>query len=214
MATEETERKFLTLGWWLLNVGWKDVAERVRSAVEVVFSGISLKTQLEFSDVEQLISDVRKHVEYQDPTSTQTVNFLGALIPGGELDQEFVLLQGGLSSQDAHIDASLRSLIRSTCLHISSADFGVVLHVCLDRGTDILIRGLREEVFGGGQGGGMGHLEGETVRLAAMLPAVTRWSHLAVNGIPNELVESLSDIHEMTAFSAIMFSSSIDEMTQ
>jgi peroxin-3 len=39
MVTEETERKFLTLGWWLLNVGWKDVAERVRSAVEVVFSG-------------------------------------------------------------------------------------------------------------------------------------------------------------------------------
>lgn len=38
-VTEETERKFLTLGWWLLNVGWKDVAERVRSAVEDVFSG-------------------------------------------------------------------------------------------------------------------------------------------------------------------------------
>lgn len=38
-VTEETERKFLTLGWWLLNVGWKDVAERVRAAVEEVFSG-------------------------------------------------------------------------------------------------------------------------------------------------------------------------------
>lgn len=37
-VTEKTERKFLTLGWWILNVGWKDVAERVRSAVEVVFS--------------------------------------------------------------------------------------------------------------------------------------------------------------------------------
>lgn len=34
---EETERKYLTLSWWLLHVGWKDVGERVRRAVEEVF---------------------------------------------------------------------------------------------------------------------------------------------------------------------------------
>jgi peroxin-3 len=34
---EETERKFLTLSWWLLHVGWKDVGERVRRAVEEAF---------------------------------------------------------------------------------------------------------------------------------------------------------------------------------
>lgn len=39
VVDEETERKYLTLSWWFLNVGWKDVAQRVRSAVEVVFSG-------------------------------------------------------------------------------------------------------------------------------------------------------------------------------
>lgn len=36
-VTEEQERKFLTLSWWLLHVGWKDVGERVRRAVEEVF---------------------------------------------------------------------------------------------------------------------------------------------------------------------------------
>jgi peroxin-3 len=115
---------------------------------------------------------------------------LGTLIPGGELDQEFVLLQGGLPSQDAHVDPPLRSLIVSTCQYVSSADFGVVLRVCLDRGTDILIRGLREEVYESEQDGRVGQLE--KVRLAAMLPAVARWSHLATNGIPNELVEVLN----------------------
>jgi peroxin-3 len=35
----ETERKFLTLSWWILNVGWKDVGERVRRGVEEVFEG-------------------------------------------------------------------------------------------------------------------------------------------------------------------------------
>lgn len=35
----ETERKYLTLSWWILNVGWKDVGERVRRGVEEVFEG-------------------------------------------------------------------------------------------------------------------------------------------------------------------------------
>ena len=34
---EEQERKYLTLSWWLLHVGWKDDGERVRRAVEEVF---------------------------------------------------------------------------------------------------------------------------------------------------------------------------------
>ena len=39
MITEEVERKFLTLSWWILHVGWKDVGERVRRGVEEVFEG-------------------------------------------------------------------------------------------------------------------------------------------------------------------------------
>lgn len=34
---EGTELRFLTLSWWVLHVGWKDVAVRVRSSVESVF---------------------------------------------------------------------------------------------------------------------------------------------------------------------------------
>lgn len=37
VMTEELERKYLTMSWWLLNVGWRDVASRVREAVEIVF---------------------------------------------------------------------------------------------------------------------------------------------------------------------------------
>jgi peroxin-3 len=32
----ESEMKYLTMSWWLLHVGWKDVGERVRRAVEEV----------------------------------------------------------------------------------------------------------------------------------------------------------------------------------
>jgi peroxin-3 len=34
----ENEMKYLTMSWWLLHVGWKDVGERVRRAVEEVFN--------------------------------------------------------------------------------------------------------------------------------------------------------------------------------
>ena len=39
IISEETERKYLTLSWWILHVGWKDVGERVRRGVEEVFEG-------------------------------------------------------------------------------------------------------------------------------------------------------------------------------
>jgi peroxin-3 len=40
--SEETEMRFLTLSWWMLHVGWKDVAARVRGSVEAVFEGYVL----------------------------------------------------------------------------------------------------------------------------------------------------------------------------
>jgi hypothetical protein len=30
---------------------------------------------------------------------------------------------------------------------------------------------------------------GEKVKLAALLPGVARWTHLALNGVPNEIIE-------------------------
>lgn len=111
------------------------------------------------------------------------------MLPGSDLDQEFVLLQGGLSSADARLDPPTRSLIEDTISFVNSAEFNTVFGACLDRGTEVLIKGLREGVFEGGQEADDGKLETDGVRLAAMLPGVARWSHLAVNGFPNLLVE-------------------------
>lgn len=36
---EDAESKYLTLSWWLLHAGWKDVSERVRRGVEETFDG-------------------------------------------------------------------------------------------------------------------------------------------------------------------------------
>jgi peroxin-3 len=80
---EESQSKYLTLSWWLLHVGWKDVGERVRRGVEEVFYGfvllfffliylpisasssVSLKTKLAAIDLHRLLSDVRRRVEHE-----------------------------------------------------------------------------------------------------------------------------------------------------
>jgi peroxin-3 len=77
-----------------------------------------------------------------------------------------------------------------------------VLEVCLDTATQVLFTGLEKNVFvtneppppttttttteGGGGGGGE---EEFRIRLAGLLPGLTRWSELALNGLPNELVD-------------------------
>lgn len=40
---EDIERKYLTFSWWLLHIGWRELAERVRVAVEEVFNGCVLR---------------------------------------------------------------------------------------------------------------------------------------------------------------------------
>lgn len=44
--SDEAENKFLTMSWWMLHVGWKDVGERVRRGVEEVFDGLVILSKL------------------------------------------------------------------------------------------------------------------------------------------------------------------------
>ena len=46
-VSEFVEAKFLTMSWWILHVGWKDIAERVRKGVEEVFEGYVFNRYLE-----------------------------------------------------------------------------------------------------------------------------------------------------------------------
>ncbi|KIL66613.1 hypothetical protein M378DRAFT_74956 [Amanita muscaria Koide BX008] len=318
VITEEVERKFLTLSWWILHVGWKDVGERVRRGVEEVFEGVSLKTKLAAIDLHRLVRDVRRRVEHEITFEGQErrVNFLSTLLPPTPEMIQHVLTQGGFipesplgpytvraseqatqdtttltSSQLSHeFDASpatglsglfnnpnnphnvaplpssssqplipnsnganehdsidyasitgilpsgkqrfrprqqshpnlnsdlntnspmllhavhdplFISLIEETRAVIKSPDFEHVLEACLDRATAVLFDGLEKNVFVSSE-----TAPGEEVRirLAGLLPGLTRWSRLALNGIPNELVDNVLGLREVTCLSAIVFS--------
>ncbi|PIL28704.1 transporter [Ganoderma sinense ZZ0214-1] len=209
---EETERKFLTLSWWILHVGWKDVGERVRRGVEEVFESVSLKTKLSAADLHRLICDVRRRVEYEVTFEgkERRINFMSTLLPPTPETLQHVLTQGGIPAWLATVhDPTFDAFLSETRTHVASDSFELVLEVCLDRATDVLFRGVEKHIFGSY------HEQEDTIlagqepreRLAAMLPGLARWCHLALEGLPNELVDGLADAREVSALSAIIYSS-------
>ncbi|KDR77087.1 hypothetical protein GALMADRAFT_139109 [Galerina marginata CBS 339.88] len=318
-VSEEAESKYLTMSWWLLHVGWKDVGERVRRGVEEVFDGVSLKTKLAAVDLHRLVGDVRRRVEHEITFegNEKRTNFLSSLLPPTPETIHHVLTQGGYTpaaatgmsslypdplgqfldlgagldaetqsqsqsqsqfhsqqSQSQHpqhermpsvsstslessqlsynfvnspalavstvhppltqpptqqqhqhtqaqnqtyvsvpppqppspelLDAPFLALLDETRAILSSADFAVVLEACLDRATGVLFDGLEANVFSR-QGTGSGTGEDERIRLAGLLPGLARWSQLALDGLPNELVDILLGMREVSCLSAIAF---------
>jgi peroxin-3 len=116
------------------------------------------------------------------------------------------------------------ALLEETRDLLTSSNFALVLERALDRATSLLFDGLSQNVFVGQEGE-----EGEVrLRTASVLPGLVRWSSLALDGLPNELVDvrsplfspvialdvlhadfvmqCLTDSHEMASFAAIIYS--------
>ena len=111
-------------------------------------------------------------------------------------------------TQFSLLDEPFIALVEETRSILASSDFAVVLEMCLDRATEVLFEGLEKNVYGrdagahvaGGEDGAVG-VEVERIRLAGLLPGLARWSQLALNGLPNELV----DVRLPSLFSYLSF---------
>jgi peroxin-3 len=59
----DTNRKYLSFSWWLLNRGYKDIMTTVVKAVKDVFGPINLREDLTLEKLSELCVEVRKRVE-------------------------------------------------------------------------------------------------------------------------------------------------------
>ncbi|KAJ6507124.1 Peroxin-3 [Mycena vitilis] len=218
-AEEEEEvaaAKYLTMTWWILHVGWKDVGERVRRGVEEVFNGVSLKTKLAPSDLHRLVHDVRRRVEHEVTFegTERKVDFYTTLLPQTPETTQHVLTQGGYASTSSAsishpshpaVDEGdpFSVLLSETREVLSSPDFAYTFEACLDRATEVLLSSVESAVFANGEGAEPG--EEVRIRLAGLLPGLARWSSLALNGLPNELIDNILDVRQVSALSAIVF---------
>jgi hypothetical protein len=72
----------------------------------------------------------------------------------------------------------------------------------MDQVTNALFDGLRKNVFVAQNDDA--DVKGEVrLKLAALLPGMARWSHLALNGLPNELVDVRASDSFLSACSLI-----------
>lgn len=104
---------------------------------------------------------------------------------------QHVLMQGGISPIIAtNHDPTFIALLEETRNLITSSDFERVLELCLDRATEVLFDGLQKNVFvDSASSAEEVSQEALKLRLAGLLPGLARWSHLALNGLPNELID-------------------------
>lgn len=269
----QTERLYLTFSWWFLHQGWRKLADDVKDAVQDVFGGLALKTQLTHQDFLLLLNKVRRRVEYEarddmvdtadgrseysEATATTTAykrgkrkTFLSILFPPTS-QEVWVLEKAGAVSPDptvkniAQLSPQLGPLLDETKDLLESKDFSRILRLCFNRVFEIFEATLRptfgvepamtsaevdgllrqssavaakalgDSITSNGSISNRKRFQqltddeqaGIRVRLASLFPAVARQSSAAINGVPNEYVEALTEIKELKAFSAIIYSS-------
>ncbi|KAG7446138.1 uncharacterized protein BT62DRAFT_895376 [Guyanagaster necrorhizus] len=237
--TEDTEARFLTMSWWLLHVGWKDVGERIRTSVEDVFEGVSLKTRLTLPDLHRLVLNVRRRIDLI-LTVVACTSFRRTLLPPTPELTAHVLAQGGfsrstpplpsISDPSSHTwtistsaapnlsqlsslppeDKSLMPLFEELHGILQSVDFGLVLDRALDTAVAILFADLERNVFPSSSVGDV--TEEPRMKLAGLLPALQHWSQDALKGLPCVLVDNILSTREVGALEAIVFARFEDDV--
>ncbi|KAI0802566.1 Peroxin-3 family protein [Xylaria sp. FL0064] len=230
----ETNRKYLTFSWWLLNRGWIDVMEKVESAVREVFGHLSPRDLLSFDTFSQLTLEVRKKVETKSGSERPGTRWLSCLLPPTPLE-DFVLKESGVlgdsaaatanqsgssstSSPTSTITPALRRLLDETSDLVESPAFCHVLTLLLDAGFSVLLNKiLLPGAFGSNVPGTSSTPEPteqaatdpttRAVLLPKILSVLTRQAHVIGNGMPNEYLQEMEYVQDLGAFAAVVYSS-------
>jgi len=227
----ETNRKYLTFSWWLLNRGWTDVMEKVETTVREVFGHLSPRDLLSFDTFSQLALEVRKKVEGKPDSERPGAQWLPFLLPPTPLE-DFVLKESGvlgdsathqsgsppIGFQTSTITPALRRLLDETSDLIESPAFCHVLTRLLDAGFSFL---LNKKLLAGAfaldmpssavvpesTGQPAPSLTSRAILLPKILSVLTRQAHSIGHGIPNEYLQEMEQVKDLEAFAAVVYSS-------
>lgn len=145
----DTNRKYLTFSWWLLHKGCKDIKDGVDAAVREVFGSLTVRDNVTFEKLSQLVLSVRKHVEGATDEERRARKWLEYLLPPTEAEESVLresgVLQSPTAESPAPLDAtpaitpSLRRLLDETSDLIDSPTFTHVLTLALDAAFSLLV---------------------------------------------------------------------------
>lgn len=228
----DTNRKYLTFSWWLLNKGWAQIMHRVESAVRTVFGSLSPRDLVSFDRFTELTMQVRKLVEGSSTDERQKMDWLPFLLPPPNQEDE-VLRQSGIlldddsppstqpdstASSSAPRSAGLRRLLDETADLLESPSFSHVLTLLLDTAFETLVdKKLATEAFElppqipFPPPESMDLRASRVILLPKILSVLTRQAHVIGNGVPNEYLQDMETVRALTAFAAVVYSSNWDK---
>ncbi|KAG6068123.1 hypothetical protein E4U32_001805 [Claviceps aff. humidiphila group G2b] len=228
----DTNRKYLTFSWWLLNKGWAQIMHRVESAVRTVFGSLSPRDLVSFDRFTELTMQVRKLVEGSSTNERQKMNWLPFLLPPPNQEDE-VLRQSGIllnddrppstqpdstASSSVSRSAGLRRLLDETADLLESPSFSHVLTLLLDTAFETLVdKKLATEAFElppqipVPPPETMDLRASRVILLPKILSVLTRQAHVIGNGVPNEYLQDMETVRALTAFAAVVYSSNWDK---
>jgi peroxin-3 len=233
----ETNRKYLTFSWWLLNRGWIDVKEKVEAAVRKVFGHLSPRDNLTFEAFSTMTLDVRKLVEGETPEARRASKWLPFVLPPQDLE-DYVIRESGILSDSTESlqevsspgsTASLRRLLDETADLVDSPAFSHVTTLLLDAGFSHLVdKKLATAAFEipvptplqavesmsgftssapTEQSSSLAGGATRAVLLPRILSVLTRQAHAIGNGMPNEYLQAMEGVRDLEAFAAVVYSS-------
>lgn len=220
----DTNRKYLTFSWWLLNKGWVDVMHRVESAVRSVFGTLNPRDLISFERFSDLTMEVRKQIEGATAEERRSAKWLQFLLPP-QGQEEQVIRESGILEDNLEQDstpaepqltsAGLRRLLDETADLIESPAFCHVLTLLLDAGFSYLVeKKLATEAFElpVDESGFMATViadskHSKVILLPKILSVLTRQAHLIGNGVPNEYLQDMESVRDLEAFAAVVYSS-------
>ncbi|OHE96106.1 peroxin-3 [Colletotrichum orchidophilum] len=217
----ETNRRYLTFSWWLLNEGWKELGQRVEAAVRQVFGHLSPRDLLSFQQFSELTLAVRKAVEGATPEERRAAKWLPYLLPprdkedhvlreSGILEESTVMLSESAAFQSSPSSSpAVRRLLDETSDLIESPSFTHVLTLLLDAGFSLLVdKKVSSAAFDKPD---LEESEPRTLQVVVLLPKIlsvlTRQAHVIGNGMPNEYLQEMEQVADLEGFAAVVYSS-------
>ncbi|KAK2732042.1 peroxin 3 [Colletotrichum kahawae] len=222
----ETNRRYLTFSWWLLNKGWTDIGQRVEAAVRQVFGHLSPRDLLSFEQFSELTLAVRKIVEGATPEERRKARWLPYLLPprdkedhvlreSGILEESTVMLSESTMSQSPASSPAVRRLLDETSDLIESPSFTHVLTLLLDAGFSTLVdKKLASAAFDKPDLAQSEPRTSQVVLLPKILSVLTRQAHVIGNGMPNEYLQEMEQVRDLEGFAAVVYSSNWENEIQ
>jgi len=214
----EIQAKYLAFSYYLIHVGWKELAEKVREETEKEIGPLLLNGKITFENLVEIVNKIRMNIEgttdipsksrrYKD--LNKNLNMTNYIINDEKYDNK--ILATVTNDDKVVIDEKLKNLLNETRDILESKDFSAVLSSCLNDSFDSLFMILKPTFVDtqnmNAESADTTNAPTKEILLAQMLPFITKSLYSVFYGVPNPFLEIIKDNMMQQRFSAIIYSS-------